>query len=108
MGQDDGVARDRVITAATRHALLDDLRRARGHGVIGVLVAMLGAGIALGAWTVPMGFAARILCGGIGLTMIPCSLAIVARAAYAMAAAWRRLRELDARTGLPVARVRSG
>jgi len=102
------VARDLVITAATRQALLDTQRRSRRHAVLGALLAVLGAGIALGAWTLPIGFPALLLCGGIGLTIIPCGIAVVARAMYAMAATWRSLRELDERTGLPVALVRSG
>jgi hypothetical protein len=108
MRHDNGVGRDRVITVATRHALREDLRRARSHSVIGVLVAALGAGIALGAWTLPIGFPAMVVCGGIGLTLIPGGLAALARGAYAAVTAWRRIRELDERTGLPVARVHSG
>ena len=108
MGHDDGVGRDRVITVATRLALREELQRARRHGVLGVLLAALGAGIAFGAWTLPIGFPALVVGGGIGLTLIPCGLAALARGAYAAAMAGRRLRELDERTGLPVARVHSG
>jgi hypothetical protein len=107
MGLDDGVARDCVIVAATRHALVDDLRRARRSGVLGVLLSLLGCGVAFGAWTLPIGFTSLVLCGGVGLTMIPCGLAVLARAGYTISISWRRLRELDARTALPVARVRA-
>ena len=106
MGKDD-VARDRVIVAATRRALVDDLRRARSNGVLGVLLALLGCGVAFGAWTLPIGFPSMVVCGGVGLMLIPCGLAVLARAVYTISTSWRRLRELDARTALPVARVRA-
>lgn len=108
MGQDDGAARDRVITVATRRALLEDLRRARAHGALGVLLVVLGGGVALGVNALLLGPLGLLLCGGVGLTLILFGLGLTARAAYRMAAAWRRIQELDERTGLPVARVRSG
>jgi len=107
MGKDDGVARDCVIVAATRRALVDDLRRARSSALLGVLLALLGCGVAVGAWVLPLGFTSLVVCGGVGLMLIPCGLAILARAVYMIASSWRRLRALDARTALPVARVRA-
>jgi hypothetical protein len=108
MGLGDGVSRDRVIVEATRRALLDDIRRARTNSVLGVLLVLLGCGIAFGSWTMPIGYPAMFVCGGIGLTLIPSGVAVLARSAYTISASWRRLRELEERTALPVARVRTG
>jgi len=108
MGQDDGVARDRVIAEAKRRALREDIGRARSNGVLGVLLLLLGGGIAFGSWSLPVGYPAMLVCGGVGLTLIPAGLAVLARSAHTISTSRRRLRDLAERTQLPVARVRSG
>src|SRR5688572_13478502 len=108
MALDDGVSRERVIVEATRQALLEDIRRARGRIVAGMLLMLLGSGIATGGWQLSPGLVTLLVWGGVGLTLIPFGLAVVARAAYTISVSRRRLRELDERTALPVARVRSG
>ena len=107
MGSDDGVSRDRVIVEATRRAMLDEIRRARTNAVMGALLILLGGAIAVGAWAVPLGYPTLLVCGLLGMMLVPAGIAILARSAYSISASWRRLRELEARTALPVARVRS-
>jgi len=108
MGQDDGVSRDRVIVEATRRALVDDIRRARTNGALGALLILPGGGIALGSWTLPLGPSAMLACVILVVALIPSAAVILARSAYTISASRRRLRELEERTALPVARVRTG
>jgi hypothetical protein len=101
MGRDDGLSKDRVIAEATRRALRDDMRRAYVNSVFGAVLVALGAGITFGILGVGM-FVWSIF----GMMLIPFGVAVIARAAYTIATSRRRLRDLDERTSLPVARVR--
>jgi hypothetical protein len=109
MGQDDGVARDRVIAEATRHALQGDLRRAWRRLAGGVLLVVLGCAVAAGSAGLPFfGIGLLAIGGSLGLLLIPLGIAVLAGAAYTISSGRRRLRELAERTALPVARVRPG
>jgi hypothetical protein len=107
MGRDDGVARELVVVEATRRALLDRCRSAWLTLAFGVVLMLIGGTIEFAAWTAPLGLT-PIMYSGIGLVVIAFGFATVARAVWAYASSRRRLRELAARTQLPVARVRAG
>lgn len=109
MGQDDGVARDRVIAEATRHALQGDLRRAWRHFAGGVIILALGGAVAAASAGMPFfGVGLLAISGSLGLLLIPLGLAVLAGAVYTISSSRRRLRELAEQTTLPVARVRPG
>lgn len=102
MGRDDELSKDRVVVEATRRALRDDLRRAYVNSVLGALLAALGASITFGVLGVGM-----FVWGLFGMMLIPFGVAVIARSVYTVATSRRRLRDLDERTALPVARVRT-
>lgn len=108
MGQDDGVARDRVIAEATRHALQGDLRRAWRRLAGGVLLLGLGCAVAAASAGPFVGVGLLAIGGSLGLLLIPLGIAVLAGAVYTISSSRRRLRELAEQTALPVARVRPG
>ena len=99
-----GESRDRMITQATRQALVQDIQRARANIPAGGAMVLAGIAIVTVVWQTGLGLVASVLGGGIGLIVIPLGLAVLGRAAATITTSKRKIRELDARM-LPAARV---
>ena len=98
-------SRDRVIRQAKRKELVDGARRARANIPIGIIVSLVGAGIAYFAIRGGvLGPAFSILVAGLGLVLVPAGIAVIARAITTIGIARRQVREIDA-LALPAARV---
>ena len=96
------LARERLILAAKRKALVDGARRARLAIPAGIVVSARGLVLAYVFRT--HGLLISILLGGVGLVLLPLGIAIAARAVATIGAARRQIRELDA-SAIPPARV---
>ncbi|MEJ7602389.1 MAG: hypothetical protein WKG01_31130 [Kofleriaceae bacterium] len=96
------LARERLILAAKRKALVDGARRARLAIPAGVLFSI--SGLALAYLVRRYGLLLSILVGGVGLVMLPLGIAIVARAVTTIGTARKQVRALDA-SAIPAARV---
>jgi hypothetical protein len=99
-----GESRDRMITQATRQALVQDIQRARANIPAGGGMVLAGIAIVALVWQTGLGLVASVLGGGIGLIVIPLGLAVLGRATATITMSKRKIRELDARS-LPAARV---
>lgn len=101
-----GESRNRMITEATRQALIQEARRARRNLPLGVALVLVGAAIATAVWKVTAGHVpgvVTIIGGGTGLMMIPFGIAVLAQSARTISTSRRGVRELEA--SLPVARI---
>lgn len=99
-------SRERMITQATRQALMADARRARSNIPYGAGLMIAGMAVAGIFWQAALGLVITILGAGIGLMMIPFGIAVLAQSTRTITTSRRQLRELDAATSLPPARIR--
>ena len=90
----DDEAAKRLIAAATVQEARQQAKRARVNLPIGIVLTVLGIGITIAVRASPLGLIPTVIGGGIGLVLIPAGVAVIVKAAAAIARESRVVREL--------------
>lgn len=101
-----GESRDRMITQATRQALVQDIQRARGNLPGGAALVAAGIALVVLVWQLGLGLVMTVLGAGVGMIVIPLGIAVLGKAAATITTSKKKIRELDARSLAPARVVR--
>ncbi|HEY5947441.1 MAG TPA: hypothetical protein VIV40_18185, partial [Kofleriaceae bacterium] len=93
--------RQRLIVQATLQAAQQDAKRARVNLPLGVVLFMIGVALCVALMMLPVGLVGTVVIGGIGMVLIPAGVAVIVKAAAAIA----RANRLDREYQLPAART---
>jgi hypothetical protein len=97
----DEEARQQLIAQATIQHAREQIQHARTNMPYGVVLVVLGAGLALAAGVLPLPLIGMTIIGGLGLLLIPCGLAVLIRAGVTISRSQRQLRA----AAMPAAKV---